>query len=89
MKATILYHPESESARPTEEYQRDFQRHHGQDIELVSLDTREGAELAALFGVVRYPALLVRKDNGDYVKHWEGEHLPLMDEVAGYLSQQQ
>lgn len=86
MKASILYHPESEFARMVEEYAHDFERQKGTVIELISLETRQGADLAALYEIVAYPALLVRQDNGDLVKHWEGEPLPLMNEVAGYLS---
>lgn len=85
MKASILYHPESEFARMVEEYAHDFEHQKGTAIELISLETRNGADLAALYGVVQYPALLVRRDNNDLIKHWEGEPLPLMNEVAGYL----
>jgi len=86
MKVSILYHPESEFARRVEEYAHDFERQKGKTIELLSLETRQGADLAALYEIVRYPALLIRQDNGDLIKHWEGELLPLMNEVAGYLN---
>lgn len=81
-----MYHPESEFSRTVEEYTHDFARQKGTAIEPISLETREGAVMAALYEIVRYPALIVRQDNGDYVKHWEGEPLPLMNEVAGYLN---
>lgn len=86
MKVSILYHPESEFARAVEEYAHDFERQKGKAIELISLETKDGANLAALYDIVRYPALIVRRDNNDLVKHWEGEPLPLMNEVAGYLN---
>lgn len=69
-----------------EEYVHDFEHHKGVSIELTSLDTRPGADLATLYGVVQYPALLVRRDSGELVKLWEGAPLPLMNEVAGYLN---
>ncbi len=81
-----MYHPKSEFSRMVEEYAHDFERQKATAIELISLETREGAVLAALYEIVRYPALIVRQDNGDYVKHWEGELMPLMNEVAGYLN---
>ncbi len=68
-----------------EEYARDFERQRGQTIELVSLDTVEGADMARLYGIVQYPALLVIRDDGQLLKEWQGERLPLMDEVASYL----
>lgn len=86
MKASILYHPQSEFARGVEEYVHDFKTRTGQEIELISLETKEGANAASLYDIVRYPALLVCQDNGDMVKFWEGEQLPLMNEVAGYLN---
>lgn len=68
-----------------EEYAHDFERQKGTAIGLVSLETREGADLARLYEIVRYPALLVSRESGELLKHWEGEPLPLMNEVAGYL----
>lgn len=85
MKALALYRPKSEFARMVEEYARDFERQRGQTIELVSLDTVEGADMARLYGIVQYPALLVIRDDGQLLKEWQGERLPLMDEVASYL----
>lgn len=87
MKAVALYRPNSEFARVVEEYARDFERRGGQALELVSLDTVEGADIARLYGIVQYPALLVIRDDGQLLKDWQGELLPLMDEVNGYLRQ--
>jgi len=70
-----------------EEYVQDFERQRGQTIELISLDTVEGADMARLYGILQYPALLVIRDDGQLLKEWQGERLPLMDEVAGYIRQ--
>ena len=86
MKALILYHPQSESARGVEDYAHDFKSRNGQNIELMSLETKVGANLATLYDIVRYPALLVCQENGDLVKYWEGDRLPLINEVSGYLT---
>lgn len=85
MKAFILYRPQSEFARPVEEYIREFESRRGKSIELVSLDTMEGSDMARLYDIVQYPALLVIRDDGQILKAWQGTRLPLMDEVAGYL----
>lgn len=87
MKALILYRPNSEFARPVEEYVRDFERTRNKTIKLVSLDTQEGSSQAKLYDIVQYPALLVVRDDGQIMKVWQGPQLPLMDEVAGYLEQ--
>jgi len=86
MKISFIYHPHSEYARPVEEYAYNFKQQRGHDIELISLETRDGASTASLYDIVRYPAILVRKDNGELVMEWEGPELPLMDEVAAYIA---
>jgi hypothetical protein len=85
MKVVMLYRPNAEFARMVEDYMRDFDRLHNRSIEPVSLDTPRGADLARTYDIVRYPALLVTSDNGSLLKEWQGELLPQMDEVAGYL----
>ncbi len=85
MKISILYHPNSEYARSVEEYAHDFENQKGVAIDLKSLETKEGAYLATLYGIVQYPALLVLRDNNDLIKNWEGVPLPIMNEVAGYF----
>jgi hypothetical protein len=85
MKVVVLYHPQSEFARLVEEYAHDFGRTRGKTIDLLSLETREGAAMASLYDIVRYPAVLALQDDGQLLKNWEGEQLPLMNEVAAYL----
>ena len=85
MKAVILYRPNSEFARPVEEYAKDFEANRGKVIKLVSLDTVEGADIAKLYDIMQYPALVIIRGDGQLLKEWQGERLPLMDEVAGYL----
>lgn len=86
MKAIFLYQPNSEFSRSVEEYAHDFETQRGKTIELLSMDTREGADKAQVYDIMQYPALLVIRDDGQLSKLWQGD-LPLMDEVAGYLDQ--
>lgn len=86
MRIIALYHPQSEAARTVEEYVRDFGRRNSKPIELISLETRAGADLAKLYDIVQYPAIMVISDDGQVQKGWLGERLPLMDEVAGYIT---
>jgi hypothetical protein len=85
MKVIALYRPTSEHARTVEDYARDFEKQRGKSIELLSLDTVEGAEKANLYGIMEFPALLAVQDNGQLSKFWQGTQMPLKDEVAGYL----
>lgn len=82
----ILYHPNSEHARQVEDYKRDFERSQNTgEIELISLETREGADMAKLYDIVRYPAVLAVTDTDRVLmKLWQDEKLPLMSEVASY-----
>lgn len=87
MKVVALYHPNSEWARIVEEYARDFEHQRGKKVELVSLAEREGSVMASLYDITRYPALIALRDDGEMLALWEGEQLPLMNEVAAYLAQ--
>ncbi len=83
MKIVILYHPKSEQARAVDEYVREFGfRNPDVSLELKSVDEKNGAQFAELYGIVSYPAMLAVGDDGQMAKLWDGEHLPLMNEVA-------
>lgn len=87
MKVAVLYHPKTEQQGIAEDFARDYRaRHHGSELELISLETVEGAELAKLYDIVRYPAILVTTDDGRLQKFWQDD-IPLIDEVAAYASQ--
>ncbi len=85
MKVIMLYHPVSEHARRVEEFAKDFERIHHHDIELISLETPEGANLAKVYDIVQYPGIVITQDDGAHMKQWEGDTLPLMTEVAAHI----
>ena len=85
MRAVVLYHPKSEHEGIVQDYVHEFKRFKGKELELLSLETREGAELAKLYDVVRYPAILIIGPDGALQKVWEAPMLPLMNEVDGYV----
>lgn len=82
----MLYRPNSELSRRVEEYVSDFAKSRGREIELVSLNTREGAATASLYDLMQHPGLLVIREDGQIVREWQGAMLPTMNEVAGYLT---
>lgn len=84
MKIHALYRPNSEMARKIEDYVRDFEKSRGVKIELVSLETRDGATMASLYDITQYPAILVVREDGQLLKNWVGDQLPLMNEVASF-----
>lgn len=85
MKVLVLYRPNSEHGRLVEEFIHDFQRRHTDErLEVLNIDTREGSATASLYDVMQYPAIMVLQNDGYIQKLWEGDSLPLMDEVASY-----
>lgn len=84
MKVVILYHPKSDHARKVEDFARDMSRQYDRIAELVSLETREGADMARLYDVVQYPVIMAVANDGHLLKAWQGPILPLMDEVIYY-----
>jgi hypothetical protein len=85
MKVVILYRPNSEHGRQIEEFIHDYKlRHDDIRLEVVNIDTREGAALASLYDVMQYPAILVLQGDGYAQKIWQGDTLPPMNEVVSY-----
>jgi len=81
----ILYRPNSEHGRLVEEFIHEFQgRHLPGSLEVVNIDTREGSATASLYDITQYPAILAIQTDGSLQRLWQGDALPLMDEVAGY-----
>jgi len=86
MKALILFTPNSEHARSVEDFNRNLEMRSGRKLDTISTETIEGAGLAKLYGVNRYPAIIITRDDGALVSMWQDEHLPLINEVTGYLN---
>lgn len=85
MKAVVLYHPASEHSRAVEEFAHNIKAQTGIELDLLSVDTVEGSRKAEVYDITQYPAVLVTKDDGSMQKMWQGETLPLINEVVSYL----
>lgn len=86
MKAVVIYRSNSEHGRKTEEFIHEFQRRYPQHrVEVLNIDQRDGDATAALYDITRYPGILAVRDDGTMSMLWQGEDLPTIDEVAGYL----
>jgi len=88
MKVVVLYRSKSEHGTPVEEYIREFERRTSRKLETVEIDTKEGWSLAELYGITRYPAIIATSDDGKLQNMWQGEPLPLINEVMGYAIEQ-
>lgn len=87
MKAVVLYRSKSEHGTKVEQYAREFERRTSKKLDLQEIDTVEGDNLAKLYDVVQYPAIIATAEDGQLLKLWQGDQLPLIDEVAGYVLQ--
>jgi hypothetical protein len=84
MKLVALYHPKSDHGGVVMDYAKEFENHKKKPLELVSLETIEGADMANIYDVTQYPAFLVIRDDGSLLRLWQGTTLPLMDELSYY-----
>lgn len=82
MRIRILYQPKSEHASTAERYVIDFQRATGIKPDLINADSPEGSELVRIYDAVQYPAIIVTRDDGQLNKMWQGQPMPLFQEVA-------
>jgi hypothetical protein len=85
MRTVILYHPNSEQVGLAQTFKHDYeQRHYGYKIELISLETVQGSELASTYDIVRYPAILVLAPDGGFQQMWQDLPWPPIEEVFSY-----
>ena len=52
--------------------------------ELIDTDSSAGAALQELYGVMRYPSLVVTMDDGREVRSWHGQ-IPPAEEIQGAM----
>ena len=84
MRITVLYQSNTEGERPVTEFAREYERRTGRSLELLDVNTRDGASMATMYDIVRYPAVLALTDDGRMQQLWAEETLPLMNEVLYY-----
>lgn len=84
MKVVILYRSKTEHESKVLDFERDYRQQTGRDLNLVDLNTKEGSDLAELYDVVRYPAVLAMTNDGALLQLWQGELLPLIRDVTFY-----
>jgi hypothetical protein len=87
MKVLVLYRPNSEQGRLVDEFMRNFQsRYQNNKLEMMDVDSREGSAVASRYDIMSFPAILGLQTDGNLQQCWQGEALPLIDEVAGYVN---
>lgn len=84
MRIVVLYRPRSEHEGRVRDFAAEYKHIKRSDLELMNLDSREGDEVAKLYGVTQYPAVLAIAGDGSLQKLWQGDMLPLMNELGYY-----
>lgn len=88
MKVVVLYRSASEHGTSVEAYIREFERRTSVTLATYDVDTKEGWNFAELYDITQYPAIVATANDGTLQNMWQGEPLPLIDEVAGYVIEQ-
>ena len=84
MKAYLIYRFDGPQQIRVDSLLRDLGDHWASKIELVDNQTRTGADLARLYDVVDYPALLITLDDGRQLELWQSSW-PLLSDIIYYL----
>lgn len=80
----VVYKSSSEHASAVTEYLHDFEKRTSRTIEAIDPNSRRGAEICELYGVVEYPSIIATSNDGQLLHMWRGVPLPLIDEVSYY-----
>ena len=87
MKLLVLYKEGSEHRRKVEDFIREFRSlYPDTKIEIEDVDRRDGMAMASLYDVMRYPSILALRNDGSVLQVWEGDELPLLDDVGYYAT---
>lgn len=82
MSVVMLYRSNSERERKSLEFVENYKRRTGRDINLVDVNTVEGSNMANLYDILDYPAIIALTSDGAVQQVWAGENMPLIDDVS-------
>ena len=84
MKARLIYRFDGPQQIRVDALLRDLGDHWATKIGLIDNQTRAGADLARLYDIVDYPALLITMDDGRQLELWQVTW-PLLSDIIHYL----
>ncbi len=84
MRIAVLYRTNSEHERQVTDFERDFQSRTGRSVELLDVNTVEGDAMAKTYDILRYPTVLAIANDGNLLQMWQGDYMPLINEVSYY-----
>jgi hypothetical protein len=80
MKTTLLYSTNSDNQAAVAEFERRYLQETGKEILKYDKDTADGAAIAALYDILRFPSLFITTDDGTMIQLWNTD-LPQLSEV--------
>ncbi len=87
MRVVVLYRTNSEHERSVIEFESEYNRRTNRTLSLLDLNTRDGSAMAVLYDIMLFPCVLALANDGQVLQMWQGEHLPLINEVSYYDQQ--
>jgi hypothetical protein len=85
MRVVFLYRSKTDQEGKVLDYVHEYKmRHPDLEPELLDLETVVGAEMAKLYGVYSYPAILAISRDGSLQQLWQSETMPLMQDLDAY-----
>ncbi|MCA9347565.1 hypothetical protein KC930_03235 [Candidatus Saccharibacteria bacterium] len=87
MRVFALFRPNTDQETRLNELNRELFRRSNNQIEIVSVDSREGSELAKVYDIMRFPAVVAVDLDGHVQSLWDDESLPLINDISYYLNQ--
>ena len=85
MKIVVFSREGRDYSRGVTEFVEMFKRKYpAQDITIKDPDTVESTTILTALGVNQYPAVVVMTSDNRATQLWQGEPLPLSDEVAAF-----
>ena len=82
MRTVCVWRDQSDYSRAVEDWITGFERMTGKEIESLDPDTPEGEDFCRTYDIVQYPTILALGNDGAVLASWQGEMLPLFDEVS-------
>ena len=80
MKTTLLYSKNSDNQTAFVDFERRYLQETGKEILKYDKDTVDGAAIAALYDILRFPSLFITRDDGTLIQLWNTD-LPQLSEV--------
>ena len=87
MRVFALFRPNTDQETRLNELNRELFRRSNNQIEIVCVDSREGSELAKVYDIMRFPAVVAVDLDGHVQSLWDDESLPLINDISYYLNQ--